>query len=265
MSKFNENKGKVAAYNNSFIMANGEYIVLLGADDVNFNYRIDKQLRSIKISKSVSLVYGDLEVTDEKLKSIKIVHNNFIANREDRFLSLLNNNIISGGTMMINSEFKDLIFPIPENLLFEDWWIAFMANFYGEIIKVDEPLIKYRQHLNNDYSSFNKKPFEVINSIKKDYKRHFKYYNYFRNFINEKIKNEQKKYIYNNLIDYNILKRKYVLTHKLSHRIKLKKGQNNLKVNNIKNLIYCLLGDKLLKIKIYASYFIKTILKKYLI
>lgn len=30
-----------------------------------------------------------------------------------------------------------------------DWWIAYMVSFFGEIVYLDEPLIKYRQHSNN--------------------------------------------------------------------------------------------------------------------
>ncbi|MDW8803192.1 glycosyltransferase [Clostridium sp. A1-XYC3] len=252
LSKFDKNRGKVAAYNNSVEMASGKYIAVLGADDISFKYRIEEQIKYMKQSRSISLVYGDLEVTDEKLNKIKVLCSDFIEDKEERLKKLLNNNIISGGTMLVNSKFKDIIFPVPNKLLFEDWWIAFIANYYGDIVKVNKPLIKYRQHSKNDNGSFNKSIPQVINLMKRDYKRHFNYYEHFKDFINRKVEDDIKRKLYNDIISYNSLKREFILSKNLFERIRIKKKYRYLKINS-KNLIYFLFGDNIIKGKLYIK------------
>jgi hypothetical protein len=54
---------------------------------------------------------------------------------------------VTGATMAFRSEYKNLSLPIPTNIqMIHDGWIALTVAAVADVIMIDEPLIKYRQH-----------------------------------------------------------------------------------------------------------------------
>lgn len=258
-----EHQGKVNAINEGIKIANGKYIAIQAADDVCFLNRIDEELKVIKSHKDINLVFGDMEVVDEHLnlisksfwqkEGIRIPKNNYFEN-------LLWGNFVSGGTVMFKSDLKNKIFPIPEKLLFEDWWIALNASYYGNIAHTESKLIKYRQHLNNDNAAINEKNVkELVKRQLKLVKRNFDYYTAIQQFILVKNDDLIEKHRYNSIVQYAILLNKLIIEEKFIKRIKLIKEcvivEKVPKLNNniIKIFIYCILGKKLLYIKNYLK------------
>jgi len=150
--RFGDNKGKVFAFNKSFEMATGDFIAILGGDDINYLSRVELQMKHI-LKSDADLVWGGFKVVDEKLNHIS----NFLPNYSDRDITLkriLNRNIVSGGTIFSKYEFMAKIFPIPESLNSEDWWLGYKALSIGRVSYLNTPLIRYRQHSHNSSGGF---------------------------------------------------------------------------------------------------------------
>ena len=174
-------KGKVNAINKGVEISKGIFIAIQAADDICYSDRIYNEVNLMKKNKNNVLIFGDMTVVDEKLN---IISKSFIKlnklnklNFNNSFEGLLYGNFVSGGTMLINSIIKGKIFPIPSNLLYEDWWIAFVSSYYGNICMIDKPLIMYRQHSSNDNGYYYIKGYRKrFMKIKNNYKRNLPYY-----------------------------------------------------------------------------------------
>lgn len=149
-----------------------DYIMFCDQDDVWDENKIDISLKVMKESENKIgidtpiLVHSDLEVVNENLelvsKSMKLDQKVNFKFNEINYLVI--QNIVTGCTMMINKELRNLVKNIPNNAVMHDWWLAILASCFGEIVFIDKPLIKYRQHNNN---SIGAKKINVINSIMK--------------------------------------------------------------------------------------------------
>ncbi len=62
---------------------------------------------------------------------------------------LLAQNFITGCASMLNRELMRISLPFPKEAVVHDWWVALCAAAMGHIEYIDEPLVKYRQHANN--------------------------------------------------------------------------------------------------------------------
>ncbi|MGE5329827.1 MAG: glycosyltransferase [Deltaproteobacteria bacterium] len=252
--------GKVNAINKGMEKAAGNYVAIHAADDICFPYRIQAQVDLIK-KNDAALIFGDMEIVDAGLNKLA---DSFWAQTEIKpykkvdIESLLQQNYVSGGTILFDGRIKEKIFPIPEKLLFEDWWIAFVACYYGKIVPTSQKLIKYRQHANNDNASYNNKNIKLL--VEKQLRltaRTLNYYNEFENFIikNENDKNKKEKYI--KILKFSNSMNNLILEEKLYKRIRMILGNNICRIgvlsfkNIMKFLLYGLLGKKLLYIKYY--------------
>lgn len=147
-----EEKGKVAAINAGIRQATGQFIAIHAADDVCCPYRISDSLEKLRQAAGTSLVCGDMAAIDT---SGEVIDSSFHQSHEihmpkkKQTRRLLEKNTVSGGTMLFPRWLVPKVFPIPEMLEFEDWWIAVLASAYGKIAYISTPLIEYRQHDQN--------------------------------------------------------------------------------------------------------------------
>ncbi len=132
-----------------------DYVAFADQDDVWSPEKLEILLKRMKeIEKANHLpvaVFSDLEIVDEKLKTIsesfftftklspKIVDSNVLIFR----------NVVPGCSMMINKKLNSIIHEIPEEAVMHDYWIVLVAHFLGKISFVNLPLVKYRQHGKN--------------------------------------------------------------------------------------------------------------------
>lgn len=180
INKFKKNKGKVAAFNSSFSMATGNYIAIIGADDVNFPDRITLQVRHIEETQA-DLVWGGFEIVDESLN--KLSTGLFYTPTKVTTDSILEKNVVTGGTVLMNQNLALSLFPLPEKLAFEDWWIAYKATTYGSLSYSKHVLMKYRQHTNNAAGGSDK---NTVDQLQKNFKRHLKFYDEVKIDVKEK-------------------------------------------------------------------------------
>jgi glycosyltransferase involved in cell wall biosynthesis len=191
--EFHENRGKVSALNKGYQLTTGDFIVFLGADDVLTDNSLEKRL--CNISEDTTAAFCNMWMCDKDLNPIQKFYGEKKRTLiwEFNYEELLFTNLVSGGTIMIRRDISDKIFPIPESLKFEDWWITFWTLYFSKrIIYQNEPLVYYRIHGKNDNGSLSDIDFDKLK--KEDYKRHMVFYDE----LSLKIKNMN----FENGIDY---------------------------------------------------------------
>ena len=179
--KHHTNKGKVAAINYGIKESTGDLIVLLAADDVLPRNSLERRVESVC---SNGVAFCNIWVCDEKLDKIKLAYDykQSVVFWEDSKRHLLLYNMVGGGAIIFSKNLADKIFPIPEKLQFEDWWITFFALMHaGQMNYLDEPLLLYRIHGNNDNGSL--AIFGRDARIKKDFSRHLVFYQELKNKV----------------------------------------------------------------------------------
>lgn len=96
------------------------------------------------------LVYSDLVVVN---RSLDVVASSFwryegIKQGDERLSLLLSRNVVTGCASMVNRRLAEIALPFPDAVLMHDWWCALIAGF-GQIRRIDIPLVLYRQHGGN--------------------------------------------------------------------------------------------------------------------
>ncbi|OPX84719.1 MAG: hypothetical protein A4E53_03776 [Pelotomaculum sp. PtaB.Bin104] len=68
--------------------------------------------------------------------------------------------------MAFSARYKELFLPIPDSWL-HDAWIALIVTVYAHLAIIDQPLIKYRQHLNQQLGAIKKGFIKQMTVLKK--------------------------------------------------------------------------------------------------
>lgn len=143
------------------------YVMFCDQDDIWLSNKIEKTLdKMIETEKNnfnlPILIHSDLEVVDEKgdsLASSLYQYQSIDVGYFNRIERLLVQNMVTGCTMMINRPLMKLIKSMPEQAIMHDWWIALHAISFGEIVYIDEPMVRYRQHARNEVGAKDTKSF----------------------------------------------------------------------------------------------------------
>lgn len=142
-----QNLGFVKNFEKTLSLCWGEYIALADQDDIWEKNKI--QILSNQIGDAL-LIHSDASLIDEdgKLINTSYAQSSHKVFRKD-IIGYFFNNDVTGCTMMFSSKLISIILPMPENIISHDWWIAIKAKQRGKITYFPEPLIRYRQHQNN--------------------------------------------------------------------------------------------------------------------
>lgn len=111
-----------------------------------------KELESLHSAKCPLLVHSDLKVISSKGKLVSPSFWKYAGLKPSRGKTLnrlLTQNVVTGCAMMINRPLLKLSFPIPQNAVMHDWWLALIASAKGKIGEIDTPTVQYRQHGKN--------------------------------------------------------------------------------------------------------------------
>ncbi|MBP5661662.1 MAG: glycosyltransferase family 2 protein [Clostridia bacterium] len=138
-----------------------DYYLFCDHDDVWFSQKIEKTLSAMRAAEDGDLpvlVHSDLSVTDENLSVLapslwrlqKLTPNPTFANN-------LVQNHVTGCSVMINRPLYLLAQKTPsaEGMIMHDWYLTLLALAFGRVTTVNEPLIFYRQHGNNEVGAKN--------------------------------------------------------------------------------------------------------------
>ena len=133
-----------------------DYYMLSDQDDVWLPEKIEKSMQTLK-NQNADLVFGDLEVVDENLKTIYPSFGDFmLLNRKIK--KYINSykvnylyNCVTGCTILSKKEYIKDILPMPHNskYVLHDYWMGLMVALKGKLAYMPEKYIKYRQHGNN--------------------------------------------------------------------------------------------------------------------
>lgn len=134
-----------------------DFYMLSDQDDFWMPQKIEKTFEKLK-EKNADLVFGDLEVVDEKLNKIHSSFNDFmlLSRKIEKYINTdrLNYlyNCITGCTILSKKELLSKILPLPKSskYVLHDHWIGLVASLNGKVAYIQETYIKYRQHGNNE-------------------------------------------------------------------------------------------------------------------
>lgn len=144
LHRFPENRGKVAAVNKAFTMATGDFIFILGADDVVVPGRTSAMLSAAR--KTGKSICGEMVSRAHPLmpdmRRYTVV--------EPSLEKVAMNNYYSGGCMALWRADAEAVLPVPERLKFEDWWISYQLVKRNRLATIHDVVLIYRIHGGND-------------------------------------------------------------------------------------------------------------------
>ncbi|MCE9916959.1 glycosyltransferase family 2 protein [Obesumbacterium proteus] len=156
-------------------VSNADYILFSDQDDY---WNPDKiilmknkmlEMESKHSADTPLLVFSDLEVVNECRNEINKSFfdlQNINSHSGLTFERLLLQNIAPGCSMMANRALLDVSFKYAdENIIMHDWWMILFASYLGKVEIINEPLIQYRQHGNNQVGA-SKSSGSLLHAIK---------------------------------------------------------------------------------------------------
>ena len=151
-----ENIGVVKGIEFLLKKVKSNYYMLADQDDVWLPMKVEKSIETLK-KENEDLVFGDLEVVDQDLKTMYPSFGDFmLLNRKiNKYINSYKvnylYNCVTGCTVLSKKEFIEKILPIPteSKYLIHDHWIGLVLSLNGKLAYMPEKYIKYRQHGNN--------------------------------------------------------------------------------------------------------------------
>ena len=151
-------------FEKAIALCSGDLIALSDQDDVWSPKKI-KQCEEIFDNKpDTGLVFTNADVVDEFLNPLGYDmwrRSNFTPKDQLNIIKgkanavLLRHYLVTGASMIFRSDFKPVLLPIPD-FWFHDAWIALLIASLSNIDFISEPLVKYRQHPDNQLGGIRK-------------------------------------------------------------------------------------------------------------
>ncbi|MDQ4121024.1 MAG: glycosyltransferase family 2 protein [Acidobacteriota bacterium] len=151
------NLGVVGNFEKAISLCTGDIIALSDQDDVWMPEKLAIFEREFNQKPHLGFVFTDGEIVDERLNSLnRQVWDYFFTKSKQRLFEqgrqidvLLWTNTVTGATAALRAELKTRLIPLPADAEFiHDGWIALLAACHSHVSFVPQPLIKYRQHGN---------------------------------------------------------------------------------------------------------------------
>jgi glycosyltransferase involved in cell wall biosynthesis len=151
------NLGSTKNFELAISRCHGDVIALSDQDDIWKTDKLAYIERVFLSSASVGAVFSDADVVDEQLNSLgyklwdrygftRKRRRHLVAGRA--FQVLLDQNAVTGATLAFRSWLKEWVIPIPACWM-HDAWIAAVTAAISDMSIIEEPLIQYRQHAQN--------------------------------------------------------------------------------------------------------------------
>jgi hypothetical protein len=145
-----ENRGSVGAVSRAAeqpAAAQADLLAILDADDAWPAGKLAAQAEVFAQRPEVGLVYTDMAVIDA---SGTVVQGSWLAGERPpsgRSLStFLTQNLVTGSSIVVRGALRDVLFPIPDDMAWADWWLAARTAQHAEIAYLPLPRTLYRFH-----------------------------------------------------------------------------------------------------------------------
>lgn len=157
-----KNLGVVQNFLEGAKRAEGNYIMFADQDDVWLPEKISHTLEKMKEieqedTEVPTVVFTDAKVVNERLEEIASSFHQIssLDTGKTDLPHLLMENKLIGCTMMFNQAVAKLLYELPQNARYHDWWIGLLAASMGRIAYLKEGTLLYRQHGNNEVGAQN--------------------------------------------------------------------------------------------------------------
>jgi len=140
------NLGYIKNFEQAMVAASGEYIAPCDQDDYWQPNKISLMVDAIE---NYPMLYCNSELVDDKLQSLgkKMSDKKNLATYTNCLIFVTDNCIAGHATLLTKKLFLSAI-PFHQQIP-HDWWLPYVATFYGGIKYLDIPLVKYRNHAGN--------------------------------------------------------------------------------------------------------------------
>lgn len=133
---------------NAIKSCNGKYIFLSDQDDIWMDNKVEKVIETFENNKCVCVVHDCLVFDNESNNTIYDSFYKFRKSGKGILKNIWKNTYI-GCCMAIDSNIKEKILPIPNDIEMHDQWIGILSEKLGKSIFINDKLIKYRRHNDN--------------------------------------------------------------------------------------------------------------------
>lgn len=138
-------KGLIKNYEYLLSLASGDYIFLSDQDDIWLPNKVEVMLASLN---DFDFVVSDCVVVDGKLN---VLYPSFFAllNSQSGLIRNLLRNRYLGCCIAFRRHLINHALPFPRHLPMHDWWLGLVAELFGRVGFISQPLMMYRRHGNN--------------------------------------------------------------------------------------------------------------------
>jgi hypothetical protein len=153
------NLGSTENFAQAIYLCTGDAIALADQDDVWLPHKLATLEAALNANPAAGFAFSDAEVVDEQLAPAGYtlwgaIH--FGQREQARFRDgevfegLLRRYRVTGATMAFRASHRDLVVPIPPGWV-HDAWIALLVSAVAPCDLINEPLIRYRQHADQQH------------------------------------------------------------------------------------------------------------------
>jgi len=170
------NLGSTKNFELAISRCRGDVIVLSDQDDVWHKDKLAQMERVLHRFPSVGAVFSDADVVDEQLTPMgyklwdrygftRTRRRQLVAGRA--FRVLLDQNAVTGATLAFRSWLKEWVMPIPDCWM-HDAWVAAVTAAISDLSIIEDPLIQYRQHAQNQVGGRKPPVSEFLRAVARD-------------------------------------------------------------------------------------------------
>jgi glycosyltransferase involved in cell wall biosynthesis len=150
------NIGSSKNFEKAISLCSGDIIFLSDQDDVWAPSKIEEMVREFDANQTIGMVVSNAEFVDETLQPLGAAmfdrkytdEEKRLIEKGDLFPVQLKSPVVIGGAMAFRARYGKIIIPIPTDIpeMIHDEWIGVAISAFAKSVVLYKPLIKYRQH-----------------------------------------------------------------------------------------------------------------------